>query len=174
MEALVQLGIARCTASDGKPVFLPGVFDETWLPAFSGRIYRQLGEADCLHFARALRFYDNHIYWGSACSGAETPRFCFDGLIAALASEGLHVKTTHLYSAEIVDWKRRWIMSLHDIPRHVFDDMSKLSSIQAECSRTGRIVNCTKFVVALFVAGFSCKSASGLNTACQGAVPVLI
>ena len=70
MEALVQLGIARCTASDGKPVFLPGVFDETWLPAFSGRIYRQLGEADCLHFAKALRFYDNHIYWGSACSGA--------------------------------------------------------------------------------------------------------
>lgn len=135
-----------------------------YLQALAGRLMDNLrveaaeSAADLTAFLNNLRFP-----WSSACSGTDSPAWCFRALADHLASQGCHVTFPHLVSAESHPQKRAFICQAAR-PQQLFKDIFDLSRPCARNELTGkeelpdggRESQC-------YLVGFSCKTVSGLN-----------
>lgn len=95
---------------------------------------------------------------GSACSGSD---LCWPILRRIFAKAAGDMPMRHIFSCECNKVKQAWIARNWN-PDHIFQDISELASDAAHCIKTGRrerVVGTT-----LFLAGFSCRSVSRLNS----------
>lgn len=146
-------------------------FDETWLPTFAGVVWDQLSEYDKSNIAKFLRDRPEQYKWGSACSGSDSPAWVFDALKPLFRDNnmkccGEEFAPVHIYSAEKVPFKRDFILRLpFGPPRHLFPCLFQLSSsVSHECVITNKRIQASNLRVCTLLAGFSCTSASFLNT----------
>ena len=103
--------------------------------------------------------FGHELTWFSGCSGTDSPDWVFTALTALLGFTALHMASAEHNSA-----KRQWIRRVCN-PRWLFQDLFDLSRITARCERGVRVVMAMLDHLDLFVAGFSCKDLSALNTA---------
>ena len=106
---------------------------------------------------------------GTACSGTDSPVIALAALTEALLHMGFpSAPTIHEFSCEADPAKRGWIRRVCR-PLHLFDDIRNLGQNFARDVVHGDGLGFQSRVpeVFLFIAGFSCKSVSGLNL-CRG------
>ena len=105
--------------------------------------------------------------WGSSCSGTDSCGWCFSAFARACHRRWeLQVECMHAFSAEIVNYKRDFILRHHQ-PLQLFKDGMDLSRESAYCVKAGRFVRASN--VHIFIAGFSCKTVSNYNSDKLGA-----
>ena len=101
--------------------------------------------------------------WGSACSGTESPQWCFDSCEQAF---GLDHGFDHAFSAELSSQKRDFIRSCCGSSlRQLYADMFELAQTGGGINTlTGRKEQVDGKNTWGVLIGFSCKTASGLAT----------
>ena len=77
------------------------------LDDFAGRLFENMG---FVMFAVLARFLSEHetMYWGTACSGTESPHWVF---LCLAAMDDVNVTFRRVYSAEWAAAKRAWIFA---------------------------------------------------------------
>ena len=149
---------------------LPHTFDSTFLDRFAANIWKNLSTADHDNIRRCVSLLST-VRWGSGCSGTDAPAWAFAALKDAFAAAGIALKTCHVYSAELVDFKRKFISKVpFGRPQFLFKDLFDLSRSSARCTLSGESTNPLRLLIDVFICGFSCKSASFLNHHETGAV----
>ena len=108
--------------------------------------------------------------WGSACSGTESPQWCFDAADDALTEIfGLHHEPGtrlfhHGFSAEIDHAKQEFIKeTCRGKVQQLFGDMSDLASDKATNLLTCKVEVVKAGGAWAILVGSSCKTASGLK-----------
>ena len=99
----------------------------------------------------------------TGCSGSEVLFHVLDLLVNFWqAMWGITFRVRHLFATEIVEWKQRWICS-HWQPEAVFADIEAFRSESSVCLDvlTNKLIPVPQ--ADLWVCGFECDSASGLN-----------
>ena len=127
------------------------------------------------HF-RGMQCWSKAWRWGSACSGTDSPSWIQTSIAeAAQLFCGEARMSAHVFSAEIVAWKRDWIKSLCP-PQRLVADILDLSAEKAhDCIMDEQFVLKSELAeMDSFIAGFSCKSVSALNVDKQTAQHALM
>ena len=112
--------------------------------------------------AQTLTLGSQHTV-GTACSGTDSPIFSLAGLPRALRLLGWECDPPkHVFSCECDPPKQQWIKGMCS-PLHLFTNIGELGQEYAH----DMLMQTQSYVppVTLFIAGFSCKSVSGLNLA---------
>ena len=155
----------------GEFKYMPGVFDENWLPGFADSIIRGCGKEREDDVRKFIAHFGVTVEWSSGCSGTDSPTWCMAALREVLDKRGVQFDPKHLYSAELLPRKRLFIeKQQHGPPMFLFPDVLDLSRPSATCTRIGKSTDPRKFRPRMFIVGFSCKGASGLNTKQVGSV----
>ena len=110
----------------------------------------------------------DEINWGSACGGTDSPGFVWEAMRDAFNSSP-HAPfrfpgVTHIFSAELIKWKRLFIKCYHN-PLVLYDDIMHISRDEARDEHGASVKHEYLLItVTMFLAGFSCSSVSNLNT----------
>ena len=166
---MARLGILL---PDESKSLLPPVFDEHFLDAFAVACWLNFSVDHQAHIMRAIMLLGCVITWGTGCSGTDSPAWALASLQAALLTMAqVSLTTRHIFSAELEPFKQQFIAQLQwGAPLYLFRDLFDLSRQSATCLLSGCLVQPLTLGVQLFMAGFSCKSASFLNWRESGAV----
>ena len=132
--------------------------------------YANLSAAQQIALSSSLQFIENveegRLSFATGCSGTDVISHALN-ILSSLWQEtyGIAVKPDHIFSAEIVDWKRAFI-TRHWQPKFLFQDVNDLSKDTIKDVKSGNLVAPPAPMVALF--GFECDSISGLNAQSKG------
>ncbi len=142
----------------------PNFVQDLWRTVFEERLPPDV--------AKEVRdFLSDHKYgWSSACSGSDSPTWVYDGLVAYLKTQGISFQAYHVVSAELAPPKQQWIMhSLSVTPRQLYGDIFHITrdtefkeSINL-CPGRHEDPDPNNETRSWWI-GFSCQTASGLNT----------
>ena len=133
-----------------------------YLDNLADRFLDRLASTD---HVKLLRFLHNTEFgWGSGCSGTDSPTWVFGPLSAKLESRGCHVSFPHIFSAELEASKRNFICQT-STPGNLYGNLYDLCKDRAFCHKAGAeaLVD-PNHRVRIFIAGFSCKTVSGLHS----------
>ena len=134
------------------PDFLPGVGGEFLQCMSSDRLH------DLYDFC-----HQNEWDWSSGCSGTDSPTWVMNAITDSLQRQGCHLGSRHCASAEIHEGKRNFIKQTSR-PEVLFGDIWDLVAEKPYCHIRGRRKRFKRNQKwKCFIAGFSCKNASGLN-----------
>ena len=112
----------------------------------------------------AAMFAAKPLTIATACSGTDSPVFSVSALVAALRFLGHNVHDVdHIFSCERDASKRKWIQHMCKRVRIIFTDVTEIGNRTAESMVGNKYKQQHVPSVDLFMAGFSCKSVSGLN-----------
>ena len=100
---------------------------------------------------------------GTACSGTDSPIFALEAMATALRLLGFSGTSppTHVFSCECDPAKQKWIEGMCS-PLHLFTNIGELGQEFAHDMFNYPMLSYVP-PVTIFIAGFSCKSVSGLN-----------
>ena len=138
----------------------------TTLTRLAGRFLMQLGSSELLLLGRYCRKHSGSsgIAWGSGCSGSEVPSWVLKALGPALAEhagcEG-NIAFRHAFAAELSEPKREWIARFAR-PMVLFENIFNLAEGRGVDMLSGQVRAVEP--VLLMYCGFSCKTASFLNS----------
>ena len=136
-----------------------------WGPNFVDELAeRSLSRLSDVQVAQLTRWlHGAELGWGSGCSGTDSPAWVFRALKAQLEHRACRADFPQVFSAEADKRKRGFILETGD-PEQLFACIYDLGLPEADCCKSlRRVLVDERHRLRLFIAGFSCKTVSGLH-----------
>jgi hypothetical protein len=138
------------------------------LEVLCGNMLDSLPKCDVELFSQWIESHEvDPLRWMTACSGTDSPHWCFEALRASLQKRfpastlQFDSMFRNVAAAELDERKRGWILR-RSRAEVVYADMSAFSNETAYDHRSSKVVAVEDFLGKMILAGFSCKTASSL------------